>query len=230
MPKSSAPFRPLAPDLWLASYELKMLGVDLQRNVTVIRLKSGKLVIHSTAPFSAGDVVAIRALGEPVWLVDALLRHDTFAKEGTAAFPHAAYLAPPGFAVPSLPLIDPPPEWAGELDVIPVDGAPEFGEIVLVHRASRTLVVCDLVFNFPGGMGLFGNLLLKLASVGGHHAPGVTRPFKKAIKDPAAYAASVRAILDQDFDRVIVGHGSPIETGGKDKLRAAFRGAGIGGV
>ena len=55
--------RPLAENLWLLAYPLKMLGADLRRNVTLIRLRSGKMVIHSTAPFSQDDVAAIRALG-----------------------------------------------------------------------------------------------------------------------------------------------------------------------
>src|SRR4051812_13144867 len=89
---------PLAKNLWLLAYPLKMLGADLRRNVTLIRLHSGKLVIHSTAPFTPEDVAAIRALGEPGWLLDGILRHDTFAKEGRAAFPDIPYLAPEGFS------------------------------------------------------------------------------------------------------------------------------------
>jgi hypothetical protein len=56
---------PLAENLWLLAYPLKMLGADLRRNVTLIRLRSGKVSIHSTAPFSPEDVAAIRVLGEP---------------------------------------------------------------------------------------------------------------------------------------------------------------------
>ena len=82
---------PLAENLWLLAYPLKMLGADLRRNVTLIRLRSGKVVIHSSAPFSAEDVAAIRALGEPGWLLDGILRHDTFAQEGRAAFPGIPY-------------------------------------------------------------------------------------------------------------------------------------------
>ena len=88
----------LAPNLWLLAYPLPKLGADLRRNVSVIRLGSGELVIHSTGPFSPKDVAAISALGTPGWLVDAMVAHDTFAKEGRAAFPTIPYLAPPGFS------------------------------------------------------------------------------------------------------------------------------------
>lgn len=228
----ATPLQPIAPNLWLLEYPLKMLGVDLHRNVAVIRLASGKLIIHSTAPFSPEDVAAITALGEPAWIIDTLLRHDTFALEGRKAFPSAAYLAPEGFAAKDScrtePLIPPPSEWSGEVDVLAIEGAPAFGEVVVLHRPSRTLIVADLVFNFPGEQRVFKKLLLKLAAVGGRHDPGITLPFKKAITDKAAYLDSVRKVLSWDFDRIIVGHGVPVESGGKEKLRLAIENAGIG--
>jgi hypothetical protein len=224
----------LATDLWLLSYPLKMLGANFGRNVTIIRLSSGKLVIHSTAPFASADVIAINQLGEPKWMVDALLRHDTFAKRGRRAFPSARYLAPEGFSTdlefPTAPLIPPPMEWHEEVAAARVEGAPEFGEIVMLHRPSRTLIVADLIVNFRGKQNLLTRFFLRIATVGGKHNPGMTVPFKKAIKDEAAYAASIRAILAWDFDRIIVGHGTPIETHGKEKLRATLQNADVSGL
>ena len=221
----------LAPNLWLLSYPLKMLGVDLNRNVTIVRLNSGKLIIHSTAPFSVEDIVAIRALGEPAWLVDTLLRHDTFAREGREAFPEIPYLAPEGFsehlAFSTGSLIPEPEEWKGEVALLSIDGAPEFGEVVMLHRPSRTLIVADLVFHFSHPEGFWKKTLLTLATVGGRHDPGVTKPFKQAIKDHAAFEASVHTLLSWDFDRVVVGHGDPIVSGGKEKLRDALSAVGI---
>lgn len=225
------PLRDIAPNLWMLSYPLKMVGINVGRNVTVIRLASRKLIIHSTAPFTADDVAAIEALGEPAWIADTMLRHDTFAREGHTAFPSARYLAPDGFSknlgFATQPLIPPPAEWADEVDVAAIDGAPEFGEVVMLHRPSRTLIVADLIFNFAGAQNLWTKFFIRLATVGGRHEPGMTLPFKMAIKDAAAYAASIRTILAWDFGRIIVGHGTPIATGGKEKLRSTLQAAGV---
>jgi hypothetical protein len=231
--KGPVKLKNLAPGLWTMAFPLLMLGVDLQRNVTILRLSSGKLVIHSSAPFTANDISVIRKLGEPAWLADVLLRHDTFAREGQAAFPDALYLAPDGFQVEgasSVPLLPAPAEWGEEIEVIPVGGIPAYGEIVMFHRATRTLIVGDLLINFSGKQDLLSKVFLKIGAAKGKYDPGVTRPLMNAIEDAQALASSLRQILTWDFDRIIVGHGDPIRSGGKAKLRSAFSAVGIEGI
>lgn len=222
--------QPITENLWLLAYPLKMLGADLRRNVTVIRLRSGKLVIHSTGPFTPADVDAIRALGEPGWLLDGILRHDTFAKEGREAFPGIPYLAPEGFSevvgFSTTPIVPAPVEWDGELLALEIQGAPVARDTALLHVPSRTLILTELVFNFGDHQPIWTELLLRVA-VGGEHHPGMSRPFKAGVKDEAAFKSSLETILAWDFDRVIVGHGDVIETDGKAKLRAALDAAGF---
>lgn len=222
--------QPIAQDVWLFAFPLKMLGADLRRNVTVVRLRSGKLLIHSTAPFSAADVATIRQLGEPGWLLDGVLRHDTFAHEGRDAFPGIPYLAPEGFAeqagVSTAPILPPPAEWEGELRALEIQGMPEMRDTVILHEPSGTLIITELLFNFGDDQPLWTELLLR-AAIGGEHHPGMSRPFKHAVKDEAAFMDSVRALLEWNFDRIIVGHGDVIERDGKAKLRHALVHAGF---
>lgn len=83
----------LAENLWVKHYPLALLGTDLGRTLTIIRMSSGRLVFHSMASFSATDLAEIRALGEPSWLVEAMLLHDTCARQGRDAFPNIPFLA-----------------------------------------------------------------------------------------------------------------------------------------
>lgn len=220
----------LAENLWLPAYPLKMLGADLRRNVTLIRLCSGKMVIHSTAPFTPDDVRAVCALGKPGWLLDGILRHDTFAKEGRGAFPGIPYLAPGGFSevvgFATAPIVPPPVEWEGELLALEIQGAPEARDTALLHVQSRTLILTELVFNFGGDEPIWTELLLRVAVGRGHH-PGMPRPVKAGVKNRAAFQSSLATILGWDFDRVIVGHGDVIERDGKTKLRMAIKAAGF---
>ena len=130
----------IAPDVLLMSFPWRALGIDFRRTVTLLRLSDGQVVVHSSAKFTDEDIAAIRHFGEPAWLVDATLMHDTFAKEGRARLPGIPYLAPKGFTkrsgVPTESLWPPPAAWVAEIDVLKIDGA-RMNEHVLYHRRSR---------------------------------------------------------------------------------------------
>ena len=219
----------IGENLWLLTYPLKRLGADLQRHVSVIRLAAGEIVLHSSAPFTPEDIAEISALGQPRWLVEAMLDHDTFADEGHEAFPDAEYLAPPGFedkvAFPTRPILPTPAAWGDELETLPVAGVPSLEEYLFFHRPSRTLITADLVFNFGYDGPAWTEFLLKLA-IGSEHHPGMSRPFKGAIKDEPAFKASMAQMLAWDFERVIVAHGEPILEGGREKVATMLRHAG----
>ena len=219
----------LAENLWLLRYPLKMLGADLHRNVTVMRLGSGDLIIHSTGPFALEDVAHITALGNPAWVLDTMLRHDTFAKRGKEVFPGAVYLAPEGFSklvkFPTGPLLPPPPEWGDEVRVIRVEGVPSMEEHAVFHQPSRTLIVADLLFNFGPDAPAWTRFLM-LGAVGRKHDPGMARSVRMTVKDKGALRRSLAAIEAWDFDRIIVGHGEIVETDGKRRFSEALRAVG----
>lgn len=221
---------PVAENLWTLSYHLPLLGTEQGRVVTVIRLLSGRLVIHSTAPFSADDLRAIHSLGQPGWLVEAMLLHDTFAKEGRAAFPAIPYLAPEKFAelakVDSKPIVPAPAEWQGELEVLRLDGAPKLDEHVFFHVPSRTLIVADFVFNFDGH-GTGWERFFRRWAIGLKHEPNMSRVFRAFVSGKEAFRKSIAQVLAWNFDRVIVGHKEVIPTAGKVKVRRALQDAGL---
>ncbi len=216
----------VAENLWVSRYRMSLLGADLGRTVTIIRL-GGQVVIHSTAPFTAGDAAAIRELGDPTWLIEATCTHDTFSLQARAALPEADFYVPPGFPVtgggmPPRPLTQPPPEWDGQLEVLALGGMPRLGEHVFLHVTTKTLVLADLVFNVPPTAGAWLRFLLK-AFFGLQSGPGVSRLLLSQVKDRAAFTQSLQQMMQWDFDRVIVGHGDIIESGGKEILTRLFR-------
>jgi hypothetical protein len=208
----------IAEDLWVLRYPLSLLGTQVGRTVTLIRQRSGHLIIHSTAPFTPSEVKAIRALGPPAWLLDATLFHDTFAAVGRTAFPEIPYAAPKGFpGVNVRPLTELAQACAGELEVLRIDGMPRVREHVFFHRSSRTLVVADLVFNFGPSATPWTRAFFRWAG-GVRQFPGVTRLFRACIRDRSAFQSSIARMMEWNFDRVIVGHGDVLETNAKITL------------
>ncbi len=222
--------RPLADNLWIKSYPLSVLGTQHGRNVTVLRLESGRMIIHSMAPFTSGDVGAIRALGSPGWLVEAMLLHDTYAHDGRKAFPDLPFLAPPGFSdvvgFPTDPLDTLPSEWTDEIDVLPLNGAPKLREYAMLHRPSRTLIVADLVFNFRADERGWDRFFHRFIA-GFKRYPGMSRIFRLCVNDRTAFQASLARLLAWDFDRIVVGHGEVVEKDGKALLRRGLADAGF---
>lgn len=220
----------IAPGLWTLRYPLTVMGTDHGRTVTVIRLSSGKLIIHSMAPFTAPDLEAIRSAGEPAWLVEAMLLHDTYAAQGPARFPGLPLLGPPGFAeivrFPVHPLRPPPPEWEGEVEVLALQGVPKLEEHLFLHIPSRTLIVADLVFNFRADEAGW-NRFFHRHIAGLHGYPAMSRVFRWCVSDKSAFRRSLEAVMERDFDRIIPGHGETIGSGGKELLRGAMVRAGF---
>ena len=87
----------------------------------------------------------------------------------------------------------------GPLSVVGVPGKSP-GEVAFHWPARRILFTGDCVIGNPAG------------------ACGLLRD--KVMDDPAALRASVRKLLDLDFDTLLFGDGAPILHGAKERLRA----------
>jgi hypothetical protein len=221
--------RQITDDVVVMPFPLRFFGIDFGRNVTLLRLSDGRVIIHSTAPFTEKDVAAIGAFGEPAWLIEATLLHDTFAKEGSAALTGIPYLAPSGFTeisgVATQPLDAPPLDWANEIQVLRIEGTRK-NEHVFFHVRSRTLVVADLFFSFPaetrGWARFFARRIMGLPP----GLFGVSRFFRMLINDKDAFERSIKRMLEWDFERVVVAHREPLETEAKSAVAKAL---GFGG-
>jgi hypothetical protein len=216
----------LSDEVALLQFPLRALGIDFGRNTTLLRLRDGRVIVHSSGPFRDEDVADMRRFGEPAWLLDATLAHDTFAKEARHALPNVPYFAPEGFAkasgVATRLLTAPPPEWLDQVDVLPLDGLRLTHEHAFFHRASRTLVLADLLFHFSshiqGWPRFFVRHLMGLPQL-----VGISAFFRMLIRDKAALASSMRAVLEWNFGRIVVAHGAPVVDDAKSVLIEALR-------
>lgn len=158
------------------------------------------------------------------------LIHDTFAKQAQAIFPTIPYLAPAGFdrasGILTRPLLPPPADWAGELEVLRIDGLRKIDEHAFFHRASRTLVLAGLLFHFPedarGWTRFFVRRFMRLPRL-----LGISALFRLMIRDQEAFARSMRTLLEWDFAQIVVAHGEPIMNDAKSIFAQALRDRGI---
>ncbi len=153
--------------------------------------------------------------------------HHLYAGGVAGAYPEARLWAAPGVERkrPDLEIAgvlgdEAPAEWRDEVDQVFFRGRPFENEAVFLHRASRTLILCDLAFNFGPRAAPFTRLLMRLLRGYGGFGPSSLDRF--LIRDRRAARDSLERILAWDFDRVVVAHGDVLERGGRDALRAGY--------
>lgn len=218
---------PLAPDLWDCDAPMTVFGMALGHRMTVAKLPDGSLLLHSPIAHSAALAAELAQFGAVAHLVAPNAMHDTYLEGWFTAYPQARFHGAKGFSTfrPDLPFTatlgdSPPAAWADVFDQLVLRGMPRLNEVVFLHRASRTLIVTDLVFNLGAEMPLLSRVLLRIN--GCYDCLAVSRLLRSTIKDQAALRASLDRMLAWDFDRVVVSHGRNLDSGAKDALRTAL--------
>lgn len=201
--------------VWAVRGELRLgVGFWMPTRMTVLRRASGGLVLHSPVGLDEATAAAIDALGPVEVVVAPSLLHHLFVGQARSRWPGARLLGAPGLAAkrPDLSFdgVLGPGSLGPDIGCLPVEGAPSVNEVLLLHRASRTLVVTDLVFNIRRPRGWLTPWVLR--AVGAHERVGQSRAWRLVlVRDRGAFAASGRALLAEEFDRIVVAHGEVIE-------------------
>ena len=91
--------------------------------------------------------------------------------------------------------------------------------MVFFHRASRTLICADAIFN----LGTHPSRLTRVMAVlMGSRKPGATLLERIMIRDRGAAREQIDRMLAWNPDRIVLAHGDLIETGGAEVLRRAY--------
>jgi hypothetical protein len=224
----SSPLRALATDLWVAERPQRFYGLEVGTRMTVVRLADGSLLLHSPVALDAPLCAALDALGRVRFVVAPNRVHHLHAGRVADRYPDVRLWVAPGLdrKRPDLVFVavlgdDAPTEWRGQVDQVFFRGRPYENEVVFFHRASRTLLLCDLAFNFGPHAAWPTRWLMRLLRSYGRFGPSTLDPW--LIRDRGAARASLERILAWDFDRVVVAHGDVLEHGGREALRQGYR-------
>jgi len=227
MGRRSPPLLELATDIWTAERPQRFYGLEVGTRMTVIRLADGSLLLHSPVMLDPELRRELDAIGHVRFAVAPNRFHHLYAGEVAVAYPEARLWVAPGVERKRADLQfagilgdDPPAEWKDELDQVFFRGRPFENEVVFLHRASRTLILCDLAFNFGPRSAAPTRLLMRL--LGGYGRFGPSRLDPWLIRDRRAARQSLERILAWDFDRIVVAHGDVLESGGRDALREGY--------
>jgi hypothetical protein len=219
--------RELDRNIWVEERPQRFYGLEVGARMTVIRLADGSLLLHSPLELDPELRGELDSIGRVRFAVAPNRFHHLYAGRVAEAYPEARLWAAPGVERkrPDLEIAgvlgdEAPAEWRDEVDQVFFGGRPFENEVVFLHRASCTLLLCDLAFNFGPTAAPFTRLLMRLLRAYDRFGPSSLD--RILIRDRRAARDSLERILAWDFDRVVVAHGDVLERGGREALRAGY--------
>jgi hypothetical protein len=225
--KNEAGLHPFGVGIWVDRAPVRILGTKLTSTMTFVRLGDGGLLVYSPIALTPERRAAAEALGPVEHLYAPNLFHHLWLDEWAAAFPRARVHAPgalrkkrPELRIDRVHGVGPEPAFAGLIDEVHVDGC-RLDETVLFVRPARTLIVADLVHNV--GRPEDGWTKLYTRSMGFYDRVALSRVVRwTAFSDRAAARKSLDKLVALPFDGLVVGHGMPLPSGGRDALAMAY--------
>lgn len=213
--------------IWTFHQRLSVMGAEIGTRMTVVRLSDGGLLVHSPIRLTQELEQKLASLGRVEHVLAPNLDHYLFVAAFKRRYPHARFYAAPGVA-PKVPDV----RFDAELrfgETAPVgDGIEqawfrsnhELQELVLLHRATNTLITADLAFNMQASDGLISKLMLKLND--SYMTFGPSRFCRALITEPDMARSDVDAILALKPERVIVAHGEILHAGATSAIERGY--------
>jgi len=221
-----------AHDVWIVDGpHVRDFGVLFTTRMTIVLLSGGSVWVDSPVPVPFETLQRITALGDVRYLVAATPRHVWRLSTWHTLFPEAQLWVPrtTPFTLKKrhLPITGrmsdaPPREWADDFDQLAFKGNPLIEEVLFFHKASRTLILDDLIQVHPSVKGKpFRNALFKLEGVASSHG-GVGLDIRLSFTNRTLARRSLEKLLSWDFDKLIIAHGICIEHDAKPFVEQAF--------
>jgi len=213
---------------------LSFLKIPFPTRMTVVKLSTGEVWLHSPIAYVASLARAISQIGPIRHIVSPNKLHYAHIREWKAAFTDATVWASPGVrdrarsrnidvAFDADLSGESPAEWRHEMKQAVIQG--DFmDEVVFFHAPSRTLIVADAIENFELEKIKQPYRFLVWAT-GACHPHGQMPIDLRATFWPKRreVRTAVEEIISWRPERIILSHGRCIEAGADDALRFAFR-------
>lgn len=202
-------------NIWVVETDFQFLGNNVGNRMTVIKLPSGKLLLHSPTRFSQEIASQLKALGQVGFIITPNNFHGLFSDDWLNAFPDATHYSAKRktngtFKSLSESIND---ELESAIKVININGIPKLNEYAFIHIPSNTLILTDLAFNFDKQLctklSLWSKLLYRLNDC--YQKFGPSKLMRTMIESTEDLGKSIDEIKHYPLERIIVSHGNILE-------------------
>ncbi|MGJ4939032.1 DUF4336 domain-containing protein [Bradyrhizobium sp. HKCCYLS1011] len=236
-------FKPIGKDIGIVDGPLEYftaagvrLPMPFTTRMTVVRLSSGDLLLHSPIKFDQALANELQRLGRIRHLVSPNQFHYAHIGEWSTAFPDAIPWASPRVRqrararhvdVTFLRDLDfnPPDEWRQDIDQTLFPGG-YFKEFIFFHSRSKTLVLTDTIFNIE--LDKMPEPWRTATRLSGMYYPcgqiffGMRLPL---LLQPRKAKAAIAKIHSWHPERIVLSHGRCFDSCGEEVIRRIFGGA-----
>lgn len=216
---------PWSESIWIATRPVKFFGVETGSRMTVVKLSSGGLFVHSPVALDAQMRRDVDALGEVRAVVAPSLFHHLYVGAWMAAYPKAIFAACQGldWKRPDLAftcvLGDTPHEaWAKELQQVYFSARRE-NEVVFYDARSKTMICADALLNLSKHPSATTKIVARAM---GNDAPGTGYLERVMVRDRRVARRQVDRILEWAPERIILSHGGLVHEDGTNVIRHAY--------
>ena len=232
--------KPIAENIWIVDgpaieMPFGLAKVPFSTRMTVVRLANGKLWCHSPIQPEQTLLDNLAQLGEVAYLIGPNKLHYAYLQAWKDLYPQAQVWLAPGIDqrahAQKIPLPQgqeltdqAPSAWTAELDQVLFKGSRFMQEAVFFHKASKTLILTDMIENIETHqMKTHQRLLYKL---GDNAYPNGKTPRDLRLtflghKNEAK--ASYEILKNWKPEKIILAHGQCFLGNGQEELCRAFK-------
>lgn len=222
----------IGEQIWIVDGEaVPFFSLPYTTRMTVVKLTSGKLWIHSPIRLTPALQLRIDALGEIECLIAPNHLHHLFVLDWQRAYPGARTYGTQQVinkrpdlrfdGVLDAQFVSP---WLGEIDYLLFTGSKVMQEAVFFHRTSATLIVTDLIENFSPKA--FGGWKMSLAKLAGVVAPHGKMPLDWRLSfllHKREAKQHLDTMLSWQPKQIVMAHGERIVENASAFLQRSFR-------
>ncbi|CAH0533585.1 hypothetical protein VST7929_01455 [Vibrio stylophorae] len=222
----------LSDHVWVFNGKpVTFMTLPFTTRMTIVKLSDTTLWVHSPIKLTAELKAQVNAIGKVQYLIAPNHLHHLFLKEWQATYPEAKTYGTQEVIKKRADLSftasltsDKTYPWSEEIDSLLFTGSPLMQESVFFHRASKSLILTDLIENFPPSD--FTRIQRMFAKVTGILAPNGQTPIdwrmsflfhKKEARKHYLQMASWQP------QRIILAHGEIIHRDAVAFLERSFR-------
>ena len=221
----------IGENIWTVEGDaVSFFGMPYTTRMTLIKLTTGDIWVHSPLNISQNLIKEVSALGKVKYLVSPNKLHHIFIADWMRAFPKAICYAPPGLVKKRRDItfdkelgMLPEAQWSTEIKQTIFKGSPAMQEVVFFHTSSKTLILADLIENFnPNSFNWWQRILARMTGILAPHGKTPIDWRLSFICGVNEARKSLSIILSWEPDVIVISHGECILGNGVRFLQKSF--------